>query len=75
MPESGRKPPDFAERAERRARGAVLYLVLITTVLIVVCAAILWVVGVTSWPLLCGDARKSDVKYMRVTARAAAGAA
>jgi hypothetical protein len=29
MPESGRKPPDFAERAERRARGAVLYLVLI----------------------------------------------
>jgi hypothetical protein len=42
MPESGRKPPDFAERAERRARGAVLYLLLITTLLIVVCAAMLW---------------------------------
>jgi hypothetical protein len=27
---------------KRRARGAVLYLVLITTVLIVVCAAMLW---------------------------------
>ena len=42
MPGSGRKPPDFAEKAERRARGAVLYLVLITTVLIVVCAAMWW---------------------------------
>jgi hypothetical protein len=39
---SGRKSPDFAVKAERRARGAVLYLVLITTVLIVVCAAMLW---------------------------------
>ena len=34
--------PDFAEKAERRARGAVLYLVLITAVLVVMCAAMLW---------------------------------
>ena len=39
---SRRKLPDFAEKAERRARGAVLYLVLITTTLIVVSAAVWW---------------------------------
>jgi predicted nucleic acid-binding Zn ribbon protein len=37
-----RKPPYFAEKAERRARGAVLYLVLITAVLVVMCAVMLW---------------------------------
>ena len=37
-----RKPPYFAEKAERRARGAVVYLVLITIVLIALCAAMLW---------------------------------
>jgi predicted nucleic acid-binding Zn ribbon protein len=39
---SRRKLPDFAEKAERRARRAVLYLVLITAVLVVMCAAMLW---------------------------------
>jgi hypothetical protein len=39
---SRRKLPDFAEKAARRARSAVLYLVLITAVLVVMCAAMLW---------------------------------
>ena len=33
----GRKPPDFADKAERRARLAVAYLVLISTALMLVC--------------------------------------
>jgi hypothetical protein len=42
MPGRGRKPPDFAEKAERGDRRAVVCLVFIRAVLIVVCAAIWW---------------------------------
>ncbi len=37
-----RKPPNFAEKAERRARLAVAYLVLISTALMLVCVVIWW---------------------------------
>jgi hypothetical protein len=42
MLESGRKPPHFAQKAERRARFAFGYLVLLCIVLIVIFGAMVW---------------------------------
>jgi hypothetical protein len=42
MPERGRPTRDFAEKAERRARFALVYLVIFCVVLVLIFIAMMW---------------------------------